>query len=200
MPSSKTGLPVCWGFSGKYHKYGPQSGQAPALQTGQTFTQISSGIFHTCALRMDGSPLCCGLRKIRTDLPHRQSEIFTEISSSQSHTCALKPDGTPVCWAEHEHGQSDRRHQVRLSPQSRVAASTTALSDRDGYTHMLGSRTRTSRLWNNGQAVPPPTHETFVSHQQPAQSHSMRPEAGRNTRSAGEMMSKGKPKYQPRNP
>ena len=65
------GSPVCWGFSVKYHKHGPQYGQHQPPK-GQKFTQISSGLFHTCALRMDGTPICWGLKK--TDYrPHHQA-------------------------------------------------------------------------------------------------------------------------------
>ena len=145
------GSPVCWGFSVKYHKYGPQYGQHQPPE-GQKFTQISSGLFHTCALRMDGSPLCWGHDRFGESTPP-PGEIFTDISSSQSHTCALKPDGTPVCWGKNEHGQSSPPPSETFTTIQSGGLHNCALrQDGTPVCWGVGPEHRGS---NNGQADPP---------------------------------------------
>ena len=145
------GSPVCWGFSVKYHKHGPQYGQHQPPK-GQKFTQISSGLFHTCALRMDGSPLCWGHDRFGESTPP-PGEIFTDISSSQSHTCALKPDGTPVCWGENEHGQSSPPPSETFTTIQSGGLHNCALrQDGTPVCWGVGPEHRGS---NNGQADPP---------------------------------------------
>ena len=75
----------------------------------ERFVTISSGAYHTCALRQDGAAVCWGARMSNTH-PLRENsfgqseppagEVFTAISCGDLHTCALRPDGTPVCWGK----------------------------------------------------------------------------------------------------
>ena len=68
----------------------------------ERFAAISSGREHTCALRLDGSPVCWGfLRGIPPE-----GERFVAISSGREHTCVLRVDGSPVCWGSNSHGQA----------------------------------------------------------------------------------------------
>ena len=90
----KLGLPICEG------------GDRPSVT--ETFTAISSGTYHTCALRADGTPVCWGAKlgdegEVIGQTGFGQSEPpegehFVSISSGGNHTCALRADGTPVCW------------------------------------------------------------------------------------------------------
>ncbi len=90
----KLGLPICEG------------GDRPSVT--ETFTAISSGTYHTCALRADGTPVCWGAKlgdegEVIGQTGFGQSEPpegehFVSISSGGDHTCALRADGTPVCW------------------------------------------------------------------------------------------------------
>ena len=90
----KLGLPICEG------------GDRPSVT--ETFTAISSGTYHTCALRADGTPVCWGAKlgdegEVIGQTGFGQSEPpegehFVSISSGGVHTCALRADGTPVCW------------------------------------------------------------------------------------------------------
>ena len=90
----KLGLPICEG------------GDRPSVT--ETFTAISSGTYHTCALRADGTPVCWGAKlgdegEVIGQTGFGQSEPpegehFVSISSGGNHTCALRAGGTPVCW------------------------------------------------------------------------------------------------------
>jgi hypothetical protein len=68
-------------------------------ETFDTFTQLSLGQNHGCALRTDGSIYCWG------DNRHRQSEpptegYFVQVVSRRNTSCALEDTGRAVCWGE----------------------------------------------------------------------------------------------------
>ena len=64
------------------------------------FTVISSGDLHTCALRLDGSPVCWGDNRRGQATPPEGAK-FRAISAGDYHTCALTMDGSPACWGTH---------------------------------------------------------------------------------------------------
>src|SRR2546426_223330 len=65
---------------------------------------ISSGLYHTCAIKSDGTTTCWGLNGSgQTSAP---TGTFTAISSGGSHTCALRSDGTAACWGDNTYGQA----------------------------------------------------------------------------------------------
>jgi len=58
-----------------------------------TFTQISAGANHTCAISTDGSLICWGtITKVPIAGPFRQV-------SANGLTCAVRTDGSVGCWA-----------------------------------------------------------------------------------------------------
>ena len=72
---------------------------------GETFTAISAGVVHACALREDGFPVCWLPYEIEDDpleyelVSPPAGETFTSISSGSWYTCGLRRDGSPLCWA-----------------------------------------------------------------------------------------------------
>lgn len=116
-----TGEAWCWGdrFSlGDGIDYelqlGPIRPVPVAMPTGVTFSAISAGAEHTCALATDGSAWCWGglmwvtrgtlgdgtgkYRMAPTAVTMPPSVTFTAISAGDASTCALATDGTVWCW------------------------------------------------------------------------------------------------------
>ena len=75
-----------------------QSHRSPVRWKGlSSFSTLSSGLHHTCALREDGTPVCWGSSQSGEKSPPR-GEVFKSISSGGSYTCGLRADGSAVCW------------------------------------------------------------------------------------------------------
>ena len=70
-----------------------------------TFTSISAGSNHVCALATDGTPVCWGSESAGRSSPPDGVKL-TSISAGFDHTCGLTADGTPVCWGNDRDGQS----------------------------------------------------------------------------------------------
>lgn len=107
------GAPLCW-WKGNaksdlvslLHERHMPLGKA-SLPTQERFVSISSGRFHTCALRDDQTVRCWGASP--GDMANRYQQAgygqtespagdrFTTVSSGDRHTCALRTDGMPVC-------------------------------------------------------------------------------------------------------
>ncbi|MXW57080.1 MAG: hypothetical protein F4Z70_00695, partial [Acidimicrobiia bacterium] len=61
-----------------------------------TFTSVSVGKAHTCAVRIDQAIVCWGSNDDgQLDAPEGQ---YTAIAAGGSHTCALRTDQTINCW------------------------------------------------------------------------------------------------------
>ena len=82
---------------------------APTPEPGTHFVAVSSGDFHTCALRATGEVVCWGASESGEQKGGHGPVDFgqaspppdkrlVDISSGYDHTCGLRSDGTPVCW------------------------------------------------------------------------------------------------------
>ena len=67
-----------------------------------TYTAISSGANHVCAIATDGSIMCWGDDSHGQVSDRPTSGSFTQISSGDDHTCALRDDGAVICWGSIE--------------------------------------------------------------------------------------------------
>ena len=79
--------------------------QPPTTTPTATYTTITTGRFHTCALRTDNTITCWGNnRSGQTDAPDGQ---YTTITAGTFHTCALRTDNTITCWGNNGWGETD---------------------------------------------------------------------------------------------
>ena len=86
---------------------------------GTSYTQVSAGQEHTCALRSDGSVVCWGSDEYG-ELRVPADERFTAIAAGENYTCGLRPDGTTACWGSDldfpEHWPEEMRNHAYLPP------------------------------------------------------------------------------------
>ena len=75
-----------------------------------TFTTISSGLAHTCAIRTDKTITCWGDNESGgTDVPAGQ---FTAITAGRDHSCAIKTNKTAICWGDNGYGWGDNGYGI----------------------------------------------------------------------------------------
>ena len=134
--------------------------------TDESFTALSVGSKHVCALRPDGSVACWGDDHARETFPP-ESERFTAISSGYEYTCGLRHDGRAICWGRE--GWSAPDSKVVSPPEDGVF---TSLST--GKNHACGLRADgVAVCWGRNEykgherdvtySLDPPPGEKFVS-------------------------------------
>ena len=106
----------CWG-NNQFGQSSPPAG---------TYTAVSAGGWHTCALTTEGTIQCWGDSTSGQSSP--PAGTYTAVSAGGWHTCALTTEGTIQCWGDDTSGQS-----------SPPAGTYTAVSA--GYGHSCGLRT-----------------------------------------------------------
>ena len=93
--------------------------------TGPTYSSISSGYLHTCAVSTDGEAVCWGSGQSNgggflgssssgksrlPDLRRNQNEPppgdFLDVAAGNFHTCGLRTDRSVVCWGRSGYGQA----------------------------------------------------------------------------------------------
>ena len=100
------GTPSCWNLIGEvdWHPWGGEDlGDLPVPHPpeDEKFVAISSGTFHVCGLREEGTVVCWGVSD-SGELPPWNSGLkevrFTSLNTQGCYTCGLLQDGTPLCW------------------------------------------------------------------------------------------------------
>ncbi|MFM7678398.1 MAG: RCC1-like domain-containing protein, partial [Roseiflexaceae bacterium] len=119
-----TGTAYCWGYNnnGQLGNDTYTDSSVPvavSMPAGVTFTAISAGQSHTCALTTTGTAYCWGLN-IYGQLGKGDSNLgsktpaavtmpagvsFTSLTVGDMHTCALNSAGTAYCWGTNQYGQ-----------------------------------------------------------------------------------------------
>ena len=70
-----------------------------------TYTDLSAGILHSCAIAADGTLACWGDNEVGlTDAP---AGTYKALSVGSVHSCAIAADGAISCWGYDEFGQTD---------------------------------------------------------------------------------------------
>jgi alpha-tubulin suppressor-like RCC1 family protein len=113
------GKAYCWGAGGN-HQIGDGGNSArntpTAVSGGLTFTTLSAGWYHNCAVGSDGPSYCWGYNAsaqlgdgTTTD---RSSPVspsggltFARIAAGRYHTCAVTPAGAAYCWGNNNNGE-----------------------------------------------------------------------------------------------
>ena len=76
-------------------------------ETGNTYSKVSSGGQHSCAITLAGNIECWGKANFGVLNVPVSSSPFVAISSSEAHSCALDANGQVACWGLNTNGQTD---------------------------------------------------------------------------------------------
>ncbi|MCI4567896.1 PxKF domain-containing protein [Lysobacter sp. CFH 32150] len=79
---------------------------APLAPAG-SFTAVSDGEAHACALRSDGHLQCWGNNDFGQATPPEGVFGLGSIDAGMAHNCHVRADGTVACWGENNQGQTD---------------------------------------------------------------------------------------------
>ncbi|HEX6374071.1 MAG TPA: hypothetical protein VF006_34405 [Longimicrobium sp.] len=162
---TSAGQAWCWGRN-SVGQLGDSSAAASTVpvqvlqQSGVTFTQLSAGKEHNCAITSAGQAWCWGynadyrLGDSTTNLGLAPVAVkplggvaFTSISAGHQHTCGLDSGGQAYCWGANASGQlgnnatAHRRTPVAVQHPSGVT-----------FTSITAAETHTCALDTTGQA------------------------------------------------
>jgi hypothetical protein len=82
----------------------PDVPEPPPDETPDTFTHLSLGENHGCALHTDGSLYCWGDNRYRQSEPPTEGR-FVQVVSRRNTSCALEDTGRAVCWGEESNNE-----------------------------------------------------------------------------------------------
>jgi hypothetical protein len=68
------------------------------------YLQVSAGVYHTCALKLDRTVVCWGGNGYGQATP--PGGTFLQISAGGYHTCGVRDNGAVECWGHEGAGQS----------------------------------------------------------------------------------------------
>ena len=108
----RDGTAGCAGDNTSGQSTPPAAGEGDIDQAAYTYTAISAGKSHTCAIEADGNSVqrvgtvrCWGSNDAGQSTPP-SGVVFDDISAGGNHTCGLKVDGTVRCWGDNSYGQA----------------------------------------------------------------------------------------------
>lgn len=113
----------CWGWN-TYGQLGNgnttlrSTPQRVTMPSGVTFTAISAGYGHTCALGSDSKTYCWGYngsgqigdgsstnRNVPTEVDLPPGVVFSGVTTGHGHSCALGDDAKAYCWGGNSWGE-----------------------------------------------------------------------------------------------
>jgi alpha-tubulin suppressor-like RCC1 family protein len=154
----------CWGdnSNGQLGDGSPLSSNSPmpVLALGNSVVQVSSGDFHVCARRNDGTLWCWGDNSngqlgngsaggyMRSPIQSiALGSSVADVSTGDAHTCARKTDGTVWCWGYNGDGElGDGTTINRPAPVQIVALGTAVVGVSAGSSHTCAVKNDGS-LW-----------------------------------------------------
>ena len=113
----------CWGqgYDGQLGNGTVDNRTSPtpvSVPAGVTFSGLTAGTFHTCALGSDSKTYCWGngdngrlgdglinRRLTPTEVSVPAGVTFSNLSAGYRHTCALSSDGKAYCWGAGDSGR-----------------------------------------------------------------------------------------------
>ena len=120
----------------------------PPPPTAATYTQVSAGAYHTCALVLGGQVACWGFESdgqlgngviadegVATPILVQGITNATQISAGGFHTCALLSDHTIKCWGYNNVGQLGNGSLDDSATPVLVSGITDATQVSAGYSH-----------------------------------------------------------------
>ena len=128
---------------------------ATPIPEGRDYVAISSGAWHVCALRVNGSVECWGPDSSDNDAGQwrpPEDQGFTSISSGRRHTCATRSDGSVVCWGDDEYGQASPPEGAFKQVSLGVSGLHSCGLRQDGTAECWGT---TQSPYDYGQSSPP---------------------------------------------
>jgi alpha-tubulin suppressor-like RCC1 family protein/uncharacterized protein YjdB len=131
---TSSGQVMCWGGNSNAQASGDGVGSPPIAQPtavgSATYTMISSGTYHSCALAVGGTVSCWGWNEWgqagngTTSIAAPAAAVvstllFRSVSAGAEHTCAIGTDNETYCWGSDVLGMlgNDLQAEFRATPQ-----------------------------------------------------------------------------------
>ena len=143
----------------------PVNAATPQPVTGLTgATALASGRYHNCAVKSDGSAVCCGANwstqmgndtYIDASTPVAIAGLtgVKALSAGEEHSCALKTDGTVACWGLNSNSQlGDTTQTDSLAPVAVTGLTSVAALTSGGYSNCATKTDGKVACWGDGWA------------------------------------------------
>jgi alpha-tubulin suppressor-like RCC1 family protein len=119
---------------------------------------VSTGLYHTCALKADGTVWCWGGNQEgeigdgtqvqrRTPVPVSLADPAVAVSAGAEHTCAVLSDGTTWCWGKNAHGELGDGTITRRTAPVQVQGLTGVISICAGASEHTCAATDAGTVW-----------------------------------------------------
>ena len=182
------GTVTCWGNNsdGQLGNGENTNRNVPVAVTGgvlanKTVTDITTGVFHTCALISDGTVTCWGNNyygelgngeNTNRNVPVAvtggvlANKTVTDITTGVFHTCALISDGTVTCWGNNYYGElGNGGNTNRNVPVAVVWLRNTVTPTMSGTSKVGEILTADKGIWF-GYSAPTFTYQWYICDQQ----------------------------------